>query len=298
MSPYRDPPRWKSDFAGADPTLRRALRAATRDRPSRADVKWMEAALSLRLDPTAARPNVKHPPAALAAPPAAKTALLAKAASVLLIGSTIGAVGFLAARKLPVTYLPVVLQTRASEPPPPSVPEAQPAAEPVRTTILTMQHADRRLVLAAHRPDPRPTAPRTRERNEPRSNVPIDAPGEAPLAGPVPTSEAPLQAPTPTVEATPPPQPAPVKELTETEVLMMARRSLASDPAGALRWVREHERRFSSPALTQEREIIAIDALRRLDRTREATARSERFFARYPSSIHGRSIESPVASQK
>jgi hypothetical protein len=59
--------------------------------------------------------------------------------------------------------------------------------------------------------------------------------------------------------------------------------------------VREHERRFASPALAQEREIIAIDALRRLKRVREASARSERFFAAYPSSIHGRSIESPSA---
>jgi hypothetical protein len=226
-------------------------------------------------------------------------AFLAKAASVLLIGSTIGAVGVLAARKLPAPYVPAALETRASQPPPPAVPHVQPPAEPTRTTILTMQHADRRLMLAAHRPDPRPPAPRSRERGEVRSNVAVDERSEAPLANPVPTAEAPLQAPTPTVEATPPPpQPAPVKELTETEVLMLARRSLASDPAAALRWVREHERRFSSPSLAQEREIIAIDALRRLDRTREATARSERFFARYPSSIHGRRIESPVASER
>jgi hypothetical protein len=298
MSPYRDPPRWKSDFAGADPAIRRALRAATRDRPSRADVKWLETALSLRLDPTAVRPNVKHPPAALAAQPAGKAALLTKAAGVLLIGSTIGAFGFLAARRLPVTYLPAVLQTRASQPPPASVPNVLPAAEPARTTILTLQHADRRLLLASHRPDPRPPTPRSRERNEARSNVALEERSEAPLASPVPTAEAPLQAPAPTIEATPPPQPAPVKEPTETEVLMLARRSLVSDPAAALGWVREHERRFSSPTLAQEREIIAIDALRRLDRTREATARSERFFARYPSSIHGRSIESPVASEK
>jgi hypothetical protein len=60
--------------------------------------------------------------------------------------------------------------------------------------------------------------------------------------------------------------------------------------------VREHERRFSAPSLAQEREIIAIDALRRLNRVREANARTERFHARYPSSIHGRSVESPTAN--
>jgi hypothetical protein len=104
----------------------------------------------------------------------------------------------------------------------------------------------------------------------------------------------PVATPQPTVEAAPPPPV--VKEPTEAELLLQARRALVSDPAQALGWVREHERRFSTPSLAQEREIIAIDALRRLNRIREANARTERFHARYPSSIHARSIESPMAN--
>ncbi len=106
----------------------------------------------------------------------------------------------------------------------------------------------------------------------------------------------PVATPQPPVEVAPPPPPVVVKEPTEVELLLQARRALSSDPAQALGWVHEHERRFSTPSLAQEREIIAIDALRRLNRVREANARTERFHARYPSSIYGRSIESPMAN--
>ena len=86
-------------------------------------------------------------------------------------------------------------------------------------------------------------------------------------------------------------QPAAPKELSEVQVLVNARKALKTDPTQTLRWVQEHERRFSSGILIQEREVLAIQALRRLNRSAEASARAARFHERYPTSIHGSQIE-------
>ena len=73
---------------------------------------------------------------------------------------------------------------------------------------------------------------------------------------------------------------------TEVELLKRAQRALGPDPGLALALTGTHVARFPRAELDQEREMIAIDALRRLGRDEEARRRGEAFRARYPRSAH------------
>jgi len=77
----------------------------------------------------------------------------------------------------------------------------------------------------------------------------------------------------------------------EASLLERARRALAANPARALALAGEHGRRFPGGALSQEREVIAIAALRRLGRGAEADARAARFERNYPHSAHQHTID-------
>lgn len=130
---------------------------------------------------------------------------------------------------------------------------------------------------------------------------PAPAPAPAPPVAPV--AEA---TPEPAPEAVPegidpPPLPepeAPVAPRYETDptaelaLIERAQRSLAGAPAEALQIAREHSRRFGPRAtMAQEREVIAVDALHRLGRDRQARARADAFHRRWPGSAHGRRID-------
>lgn len=69
----------------------------------------------------------------------------------------------------------------------------------------------------------------------------------------------------------------------------------AGDHGTALAATREHVARCPDGAFVQERERIAIEALARLGRTDEASARADAFERRYPSSPHLRRIRSLVS---
>jgi outer membrane protein assembly factor BamD (BamD/ComL family) len=58
------------------------------------------------------------------------------------------------------------------------------------------------------------------------------------------------------------------------------------DAEAALASARGHAERFPDGALAQEREVLAIDALMRLNRRTEADARANAFRTRYPTSTH------------
>jgi hypothetical protein len=114
-----------------------------------------------------------------------------------------------------------------------------------------------------------------------------------PAPAPPPPIEAPaaVQAPPP-VAATPAaiaPQPPPVPEdqlTAERRLLDVARRALeAEEPDRALQAVAQHERRFSSGVLVQERETMAIRALLAQGRAEAAAARAEQFRDRFPDSL-------------
>lgn len=117
-----------------------------------------------------------------------------------------------------------------------------------------------------------------------------------------PPSELAVPSPPPSPSVAAPPEPAvsvaPAREkppasaqLSEAELLEQARLALKSDPSRALSRVSEHERRFPRGVLVQEREVLAIQALRRLGRDAEAERRAEAFAKAFPGSAFQRKLK-------
>lgn len=79
--------------------------------------------------------------------------------------------------------------------------------------------------------------------------------------------------------------------LSEAGLLEQARRVLASSPGSALALTQQHAARFPHGVLSQEREVIAVEALRRLHRTAEAEQRAAAFAKAFPGSAHQRMVE-------
>lgn len=104
--------------------------------------------------------------------------------------------------------------------------------------------------------------------------TPPPAPAAAPSQGELPTSDVDG----PSAEA-------------EAALLGRAHQALASNPARALSLTDEHRREYPAGALTQESDLIAIEALASLGRSGDARAAAARFRARYPSSAHLRRID-------
>jgi hypothetical protein len=135
--------------------------------------------------------------------------------------------------------------------------------------------------------------------------VPPPVPTPAPVVAPakVTSPEASLPAPPPATEPEVRPEasapagqpaiskPAPVTPGTEAELLEQARSALKSDPARALARANAHAARFPGGALVQEREVIAIKALRQLGRNAEAERRSEAFVKAFPGSAFARKLK-------
>jgi hypothetical protein len=78
----------------------------------------------------------------------------------------------------------------------------------------------------------------------------------------------------------------------EAALLERAREAIATDPKRALALTREHARRFPKGILAQEREVIAIDALKRLGKGSEAESRADQFKKSYPGSAHQHGLDS------
>ncbi len=70
----------------------------------------------------------------------------------------------------------------------------------------------------------------------------------------------------------------------------------AKDATGALQSIREHEKRFPSGQLNQERESLHIQALVETGRIPEARERAERFRARFPSGLLLPTVARAIAS--
>jgi hypothetical protein len=146
------------------------------------------------------------------------------------------------------------------------------------------------LYLTSRPAPPAPASVPTWERQE--------APVAPQVAAPAVVDTAPSQA-EPVKPAAEPSAPAPKTEtgaprpslVPEDQLLERARRALASDPNRALALTREHARSYPSGVLAQEREVIAIEALKRLGRGGEAEARRGTFEERYPQSAHRRNLD-------
>ena len=80
--------------------------------------------------------------------------------------------------------------------------------------------------------------------------------------------------------------PSATPKKSEADLLSQAQRALDKDPEKALRLARQHGSEFPSGALAQEREVIIIGALRRLQRSQQAQERSTEFADKYKNSIH------------
>jgi hypothetical protein len=73
----------------------------------------------------------------------------------------------------------------------------------------------------------------------------------------------------------------------EVELLFRARAQMTSNPGAALQLLREHSARFGDDGmLVPEREVMAIEILRKLGQFGAAERRLARFRARYPTSLH------------
>jgi hypothetical protein len=77
----------------------------------------------------------------------------------------------------------------------------------------------------------------------------------------------------------------------EAELLERARAALASNPARALALTEQVRTRFPAGVLAQEREVIAIEALKRLGRSDEAARRAADFARRYPGSAYRKKLD-------
>jgi hypothetical protein len=83
------------------------------------------------------------------------------------------------------------------------------------------------------------------------------------------------------------------KAPSEGTLLEQARRVLNSSPSSALALANQHRARFPNGVLTQEREVIAIEALRRMHRNSEADQRAAGFSKSFPGSAHQRMVDDP-----
>lgn len=95
----------------------------------------------------------------------------------------------------------------------------------------------------------------------------------------------------PAAGAKPPAKPTPPVQLSEADLLEQARSALKSDPARALARANEHRSRFPGGVLVQEREVLAIQALRQLGRSAEADRRTLAFEKAFPGSAFQRKLK-------
>ena len=115
----------------------------------------------------------------------------------------------------------------------------------------------------------------------------VDAPPAATATVPSSASAAESASSAPTSK----PSSAQGKALSEAALLEQARRALNTSPSYALQLANQHRTRFPHGVLSQEREVIAIEALRRLHRASEADQRATGFSKSFPGSAHQRMVD-------
>jgi hypothetical protein len=81
----------------------------------------------------------------------------------------------------------------------------------------------------------------------------------------------------------------------ELELLERADRALATDPAEALSLAESHAKLFPSGSMAEEREVIAVSALERLGRDREARTRADRFMRMHAGNAYALRIQRALA---
>jgi hypothetical protein len=274
MNDKTDPPRLRDRPGDMPDSLASAIDALGGAAPTSQDIDALRTNVRLALGlPPAGGPS--HPPTSPPAQPLAPAAKGALTASqwVSWIVAPLG-VGAVAGA--------VLLGTTKR-------PDHHAAPAPIAATSVTAP--------AAPEPIEIPVAP-SAEPTPPVAARPEAAPivNRAPRASAAPSPEIATQETAPRVELAPAPAGYPetapsAPSESEVSLLSRAQEALSRDPARALDLVRDHERKFDAGLLVQEREVIAVEALARLGRTKEAEARAAAFHARFPRSAHGRRID-------
>lgn len=136
----------------------------------------------------------------------------------------------------------------------------------------------------------------TRNVTRPRTMVTPrpSTPPSPPFLDPSRTQQVPLESVARPVQATAPAgRPAPDRQLSEIELLFAARQQLRRDTKAGLRLLDEHRARFPDGQLAPEREVLAIEALRKLGQTDAAAKRFAAFRARHADSLHLQRLQHP-----
>jgi hypothetical protein len=130
--------------------------------------------------------------------------------------------------------------------------------------------------------------------------VPPPSPSRSPspVITPVIEPQKPARSPAPARASTPRPplrQPPRASEsdlAAENALITRARAALVrGDAQGALAAVAEHETRFADGALSEEREVVRVQALVASDQRGEADARARRFHEQFPNSMFGPAVD-------
>jgi hypothetical protein len=136
------------------------------------------------------------------------------------------------------------------------------------------------------------SAPRTETTSPPMASSAPTLTEPVPEA-PVPSAAEPAPAPTDSAAEAPAPPASAARGKTPNEAALLerARRALSKNPALALELTRRHQAEFPRGVLRQEREVIAIEALRRLGKAEQARERGTEFRREFPDSAHGRAVD-------
>ena len=123
----------------------------------------------------------------------------------------------------------------------------------------------------------------------------VEVPALAPVAAPTPPAAPPAESPPPPARAPSPAAPVDTSAA-ERALIDQARNALVrGSPDGALRAVREHERRFPHGALDEERDSLRVQALAAAGQAGEAASRAAEFHRRHPHSLLGATVDRAIA---
>jgi len=169
--------------------------------------------------------------------------------------------------------------------------EAAPALQPALREESQERHASRSAAPERMRRPSSETRQVAAEPSQPPASAePVEAPQleQAPTAAPEESEtsdsdEAAATAKSPAAKPTP----------SEAQLLMAARKAMPDDAERALRLLSQHQQHYADGVFVPEREVLAIEALRSLGRSAEASARLQQFKAQYPGSFHLRRLQRP-----
>jgi hypothetical protein len=284
-----DPPRLKTDRS-LDPKLGRALRAlgSRGSQAARQDAARM-ARVSQRLGALLDAPAPAYPLKSGWSRYAHHTSRLARW---LLLGVALGAPVLWYLQSPPHVQLaaapaqPVVSIATLAPPAPESPPMAADAVPPSAAPSPVVAAPVSKALARASRPKPAlsPSAalkPST-------GPAPLETRSETAVAA-APALQAAPTRPEPEAEAKKQSEPARPRP-TEPELLFEARKAGRRQPQRALSILQEHAALYPRGLLAPEREVLSIEALRQLGRTKEADERLRLFRAQYPESLHLRRL--------